>query len=824
MEIHDDEIDNHDTTASCTSATTWTVAGGSLANCVSFESSLSPINDETPKTPASSLILHPPSPDSGPCEITVNFTQKHEVQQVYVRSTARVYEIYYAPDMQSGNEYLCTVRCGIAARDEDMLHTGDNEGVRSANSNGSNGLLKDPSEDKSRNGNSLNNSEDDWVEVKVSETNVLDNKVNSLQLKLQSAQEFYEATAQISDASPCVSLTLRLLSLERKDCVCVGEVYVFADPVDTSDSENQVSTVENSAGSSLMAMLVPTLLQFSKTRGANRTQDKPISDTWGKQNSLVIGSKETDSISVATKIQEQGKASIPDHQEVKVPDVNRATTSTAQLCIPSQVESSVHQLYSRMGRIEDLFLRFEEKMLKPISSIEARLERVEQQLEVLVNKSHNSGLPTCSRFYASSFSCNESESNSFYNNGNDYPRSEAFESGKKDIQSDAPLTIPNDTSASVYSTHLLPSLVVTAPEFSNGDDDEEEDEEDHTSDVVIGSAEKPRPALTIDDALASALAGFMSLTSTQPEKHAQTLLVKAPDFLNEADGSIERKESTRVEHEADIDSSMCLGEAGATENIKGSLADLTKNSSEGEGNVIKSPNDEETDKTLTVEGLDQHYEGGEGGKLDDDKSIDNAVDPANGGMSTTDFCQITEDIENGDISTEIRNILHPDNADVRNQLPQHQTDDGYDNTQEDANTDSDLTPPKEVTEEKSDKDALKNILNFSHAASVVDFDIPVLDVKFTSQDSCDNGYFSLEALLTELPESVTESPSVKKSDEVLPVGPDERDLILVDGEPVGPAPDGNFSVDMDFYSIGEPLSLWGDHTCNSHETFAASLI
>lgn len=118
----------------------------------------------------------------------VNFTQKHEVQQVYVRSTARVYEIYYAPDMQSGNEYLCTVRCGIAARDEDMLHTGDNEGVCSANSNGSNGSLKDPSEDKSRNGNSLNNSEDDWVEVKVSETNVLDNKVNSSQLKLQSAQ------------------------------------------------------------------------------------------------------------------------------------------------------------------------------------------------------------------------------------------------------------------------------------------------------------------------------------------------------------------------------------------------------------------------------------------------------------------------------------------------------------------------------------------------------------------------------------------------------------------------------------------------------------
>ncbi|XP_048442032.1 uncharacterized protein LOC103945933 [Pyrus x bretschneideri] len=350
METHVDEIDNLDTT-SWTSATTGTVAGGSLTNCVSFESSSSPIDDDTPNsTPTSTLILHPPSPDSGPCEITINFTQKHEIQQVCDRSTARVYTIDCAPDMQSGNEHLCTVRRGVAARDEQVLHTGDNDKVCPANSNES---LRYPSEAKSRNGNSPNNSEDDCVEVKVLDTNVLDKKINSSQLKLGSAQDFYESTAQTSDASPCVSLTLRLLSL----------------------------------GSSLMAMLVPTLLQFCKTRGANRTQDKPISDTWGKQNSLATVSKETDSTSVATKIQEQRKASIPDHQEVKIPDFNKASTSTARVCIPSRVESAVDQLYSRMGRIEDLFLRFEEKMLKPISSIEARLERVEQQLEVLANKS-----------------------------------------------------------------------------------------------------------------------------------------------------------------------------------------------------------------------------------------------------------------------------------------------------------------------------------------------------------------------------------------------------------------------------------------------------
>ncbi|KAM1577667.1 hypothetical protein ACFX1Z_039316 [Malus domestica] len=397
-------------------------------------------------------------------------------------------------------------------------------------------------------------------------------------------------------------------------------------------------------------------------------------------------------------------------------------------------------------------------MLKPISRIEARLERVEQQLEVLANKSQNSGLPTCTRFYASSFSCNESESNSCYNSGNDYYSCEAFESGK-DIQPDAPLITAYEMSASVNSTHSLPSLVVTAPEFFNGDDDEDdEDNEDHGSEVVIGSSEKPRPALTIDD--------------------AQTLSVKAPDVLNEEDGSVERKESTREEHEVGTYSSMCLGETYVAENIKGSLADLMISSSEGEGNVIRSPNDEHTDQSLRVDGLDQHSEGREEKTLDVYKIIENAVDPANGGKSRTDFCQITEDIENGDVSIEISNTPDPDNTDVQNQLPQRQTDDGCDDTEEDADRDSDLTLPKE--------------------------------------DSYD---FSLEALLAEFPESVTEAHSFKESDDVLPIGAEGCDLILVeDGEPVGAAPDSNFSVDMNLYSLGGPSSLWGDHACNSHET------
>jgi hypothetical protein len=71
------------------------------------------------------------------------------VRQIYVRSTARVYEIYTAPDLKTNNEYLCTVRCGVATRDGEVL--------RSC-------CVNEIGDDNVR-------SEDDWVEVKVVDGN-----------------------------------------------------------------------------------------------------------------------------------------------------------------------------------------------------------------------------------------------------------------------------------------------------------------------------------------------------------------------------------------------------------------------------------------------------------------------------------------------------------------------------------------------------------------------------------------------------------------------------------------------------------------------------
>lgn len=77
MEINGEDNQISD---SWSSATSWTIASGNLVNSLTFESSLSPIeddggnkNDDVNSTAKPSLVLQPPALDSGPCEITCKF-------------------------------------------------------------------------------------------------------------------------------------------------------------------------------------------------------------------------------------------------------------------------------------------------------------------------------------------------------------------------------------------------------------------------------------------------------------------------------------------------------------------------------------------------------------------------------------------------------------------------------------------------------------------------------------------------------------------------------------------------------------------------------
>lgn len=622
---------------------------------------------------------------------------------------------------------------------------------------------------------------------------------------------------------------------------------MFADPVDSTDSE-KANKMENSSGNPLMAMLLPTLLQMSKTKGisAIRTQDKHTSEASRTQNFEESTSEATCSTNCATKIQQEQNSSIAHHGKMELQDVNTAGTNASQLQRPPQVslgeskadslppndrvERALDQLFSRMGRIEDIFLRFEDSLLKPISSIEARLLRVEQQLEVLTNKQKDCEPRPYLRFCAPNFSSVQSDSNSFYHTETDYPRCEEFGSNIKSFHYDAQTmntqtNQADDVSDSVNTTQLLPSLVVTAPEFSNFDDEEENQESDR---ITGSSADKPRNAITVDDALASALAGFVSSISSQPQNHIPSLSVKAPEFSNEEDTEV-GEASPRDQHEI---------RTNGAENINGSLSHASCPSLDGKKKVEKSLNDDQSEETAEeVCGWYWQFEGGE----DDQPSgrpINKNDEQADDDKAGAQNFERTVEIEGAEVSTEANSSLVHNKTDVQYQWFLNQTDaTGSHTTKNDATSIADSITEAENTKSESDnKDQgiLRNILESScTAASVVDFESPVLDVKFISQSSHSSN-FTLEALLSDSPESKFEGATCVEESHSMTPSDDYGNLISVeDGEePLGLVTNNQIYVDFDYCSLpqehwsgeGEtPMASSSMSSC-SHETFPTSLI
>ncbi|KAJ0095595.1 hypothetical protein Patl1_17182 [Pistacia atlantica] len=133
-------------------------------------------------------------------------------------------------------------------------------------------------------------------------------------------------------------------------------------------------------------------------------------------------------------------------------------------------------------------------------------------------------------------------------------------------------------------------------------------------------------------------------------------------------------------------------------------------------------------------------------------------------------------------------------------------DDGSDSTQDVAFVNSEFTTTTEVKDEESDKAILQNILEFPCASSIVDFKIPILDVKFVSQDISHTRSL-LEAFLADIPDSNDEAHATEK-DNGSQVG-EQCNLISVDDyELTIPTSTNRFSVDVDYCSLGEiPLTV-----------------
>ncbi|XP_073140796.1 uncharacterized protein [Henckelia pumila] len=506
----------------------WTIARGSLESTVAVESPENKIA-ESDADDSAPLVLKPSRLDSDHCEIKICFKKKYDICQIYVRSTARVYEVYCSHSPQSSNEYLCTVRCNAAERDGKILQT---TGIEYVSEEHGDCFVGKMPEDIVTNGGG---GDDDWVKIKVPE---------------------------VGGSSSDKTDTDRVKNVQNKSHVYVDEVYVFADNVESTDSANEAVVAGSSTGSSLMAMLLPALLQSARSGIGPCVKDNHASDEVLKEDKMEIGLRKTNGMDV------EHSKSQSDRQYVNV--LNAAPAATAELQRPSsypnteksiasmikidvgsaveqvdqqslnlqeldkdaaqftkpqqptsalnakpvgsndmlhyRLERTLEHLISRVSRVEDICLRFEEKLLRPIESMELRIQHLEIQLQKLTENSLCCELPHCTRISAPTFSCSESDTKSLYE-GNECPPGVASDSEKN-------VFLCGGASNLFPDANFHPSLVVSAPEFSCGEDEEDNDDT---------SCIKPRETLSIDDALAAALSGFMSAAKTNLSDHIQTI-------------------------------------------------------------------------------------------------------------------------------------------------------------------------------------------------------------------------------------------------------------------------------------------------------------
>ncbi|XP_031499741.1 uncharacterized protein LOC116264005 [Nymphaea colorata] len=392
--------------------TNWSVSQGDLRKTILLETSTSlPSKADEERAAVEPLLLKPsPSVELGPCEITVKFSQEHEIHRVYLRSTARVYEIFYATEQHDGNEYLCTTRCGPVKR---KCHPFQAD--CSLISASSEGTKNDHTE------------EDGWIDVKVPGFVLPDEAYPSLKISEVGKQEedccFYEGTAEICGANPCIYLTIRLLSLYTKGSVCLGQLYILASPTASSVFCEPSNPAVSSGNASLLAMLVPSLIQLYRegseaqgrpssgsmkpcngsemeTERAIQMKKKPVEDTGkveqlhhssGAAKAYISGNTREEGYSDRVKDESYGSGATictgmnRREESESVRSSGEGCGSTSCSC---QCEALV-KLNEKVDRIAAYCASIEENMIKPLVSMETRLKQLEEKLDAVLTSELN---------------------------------------------------------------------------------------------------------------------------------------------------------------------------------------------------------------------------------------------------------------------------------------------------------------------------------------------------------------------------------------------------------------------------------------------------
>uniref|UniRef100_A0A2P2JL96 Uncharacterized protein n=1 Tax=Rhizophora mucronata TaxID=61149 RepID=A0A2P2JL96_RHIMU len=383
--------------------------------------------------------------------------------------------------------------------------------------------------------------------------------------------------------------------------------------------------------------------------------------------------------------------------------------------------------------------------------------------------------------------------------------------------------ISSDPTSVMVSAELHPSLLVTAPEFSNCDDEEE----NCTAEPVNDSSKiKHKDAITIDDALASAFSGFLSSISIQSEKYSQTLAIRAPEFTSEEEtrngGTLSPKLHPQI-------TATCFRQADETEGVRSSFLYLSdKSLLDGEKNVLGSLDDGSSVKM--GEGVDEkkHEDGEE--CCSEGNFNGHADEPLQHDFKRIDSYQMTEDIRGEEACDGMSGTSVIKKANGLEELAVNQTNEGHNVTPESAILQEVMTST-EAAKERSNRDTLQNLSHFSCAACPVDFETQILDVKFISEENL-NSKSPLEALLAGTPELILEVPSIEESGhDISQIGVGQGTLISMEdwGATIS-TNNGHIPVDMDYYNVTDvPFKVEGDklqdyHSCSAQEMPAASLI
>ncbi|KAK9683005.1 hypothetical protein RND81_10G112000 [Saponaria officinalis] len=808
-------------------SSSWPILRGCFDDVVTCESSISAVDDSCSDhtSPKSPLVLRRPSLDSGPCEITLLFTQQHEIKQVYIRSTAKVYEIYCATNEKSENEYLCTVRCGIVARDEELHQEADGLGCSTTSS-------RSIDEVHSRTDSGSSTDGDGWVDIKLNKSSRVDTGDTSLSKKEESClvqiiQDRFEATAEISDGDPVISITLRLLSIQSGDYIYVDEVYVFADPVVSADNHCSVSSPEASSGGAMLSMFLPTLLQLSKSR-MSKVQEHRGFDAGERSVNQDTAHVSTGTAVTSTNIVQT--ADLPNmasngafvHQPnhlLQLPNSDNRThlTSRENDSACNKMEQTLQELVSRVTKIEELCLRFEKNMLKPIINMETRLERVEQHLESFIK---NPQFPRtgCTIYSAPEFSCNESESDSICIGGNDSSVTLTSESSKKDDCCPSELCIPTLKSAStlesesISASQLLPGLIISAPEFSNTDEEEAID----SLEAIVGSPKVIKKPMSIDDALASALAGFVSSALTNPLERNVTVQEAEMVCGSERSGTtspstlsmaLEKQlECTEMVEQENFSAIEGVGNTFASASVHSDEHQLSSvpidggNTSSKDVMVTEDPYLAVSGGEETTEAVDENYrvlyEGGS--KTPHDSSAYSLGETEKKGSIAGIGC--TESYHDAS-QTIVSDFC--DSLSVIESAPSKNVDsfpDGNPNA----------CPA-----------VLQDIIQLPSPA-IVDFSVPMLDVKFSSSES---GRSSLESLLVDKPDIESDVPCLREDD--TSSFNEHYDLVVVEDEQsVDPETDNSKLLYDDVFNsdyMASEIELQDSSYC-SNQDMCSSLI